>query len=387
MDKKLYDAVVIGAGPIGSYAAQRLASDGYKVAVLEEHERIGEPMQCTGIIGVECFQRFQLSTDTVLRKADSAKLFSPSGNVIRLHSGRPQAYIVDRAAFDRQMADAARSHGAEYFTSSRTTSLVVLSDRVRLSTEKGETFDCRAAVIAGGFYSKLPQALGLGRVKDFITGAQAEVEIKNGSGLDEIEIYCDQNIAPGFFAWLVPTTPQRALAGLFARREPRKHLREFLTTLSEKGRITSSDVNIMYGGIPLKPLRKTYCDRVVVAGDAAGQVKPTTGGGIFYGLLCADIAADILHKALSSDDLSAKSLSRYQTGWHKAIGRELHSGYTARHAYEKLSNRRIEQLFDFALKKGIPDAINQSPNISFDWHSKAMTELIKISLPRLFVSK
>jgi digeranylgeranylglycerophospholipid reductase len=383
MDKKSYDVLVIGAGPVGSYLAQRLARDGYKVAVFEEHERIGEPMQCTGIIGVECFQRFQLPTDTVLREANSARLFSPSGKVIRLHSSRPQAYILDRTAFDCQLADAAKSQGAEYFTSSRATDITVLNDRVSISTDKGETFDGRVAVIASGFYSKLPQALGLGRVKDFITGAQADVEIKAGSGLDEIEIYFDQSVAPDFFAWLVPTTPQRALAGLFARRVPRKHLREFLATLSEKGRIVSSEVKIMHGGIPLKPLRKTYCDRVVVVGDAAGQVKPTTGGGVFYGLLCADIAADILHKALSSNNLSARSLSRYQTEWHKAIGRELRNGYIARHAYEKLSNRGIERLFNFALKKGIPDAINQSPNISFDWHGKAMTELIKISLPKL----
>ena len=387
MAKELYDVVIIGAGPIGSYTAQRMASDGYKVAVFEEHERVGEPMQCTGIIGVECFHRFQLSTDAVLREANSAKLLSPSGKVIRLHSSRPQAYIVDRTAFDRQLAVTAKSQGAEYFTSSRATDITVLNDRVRISTDKGETFDGRAAVIAGGFYSKLPQALGLGRVKGFITGAQADVEIKGGSGLDEIEIYFDQNIAPGFFAWLVPTTPQRALAGLFSRRAPRKHLREFLATLSATGRIVSSEVNIMHGGIPLKPLRKTYCDRVVVIGDAAGQVKPTTGGGVFYGLLCADIAANTLNKALSADDLSAKSLARYQIEWHKAIGRELRSGSTARHAYGKLSNRRIEQLFNFALKKGLPDVINQSPNISFDWHSKAMTKLIKISLPRLFVSR
>lgn len=383
MDKALYDILVIGAGPVGSYTAQRLASNGYKVAVFEEHERIGEPMQCTGIIGVECFRRFQLPTDTVLREANSAKLFSPSGKVIRLHSDRPQAYIVDRTAFDRQLADTAKSHGAEYFTSSRATKVDVLSDRVRISTEKDETFDCRAAVIAGGFYSKLPQTLGLCRVKDFITGAQAEVEIKDGSGLDEIEIYFDQSFAPGFFAWLVPTAPQQALAGLFASKSPRKHLRDFLTMLLEKGRIASTDVNIMHGGIPLKPLRKTYCDRVVVIGDAAGQVKPTTGGGMFYGLLCADIAADTLIKALSSNDLSAKSLSRYQREWHQSIGRELRNGYIARHTYKKLSNRRIEQLFELALKKGIPDAINQSPNIAFDWHSKAMTELMKISLPRL----
>jgi digeranylgeranylglycerophospholipid reductase len=194
MDKELFDSIVIGAGPVGSYAAQQLAGYGYKVAVIEEHERVGEPMQCTGIIGVECFERFHLPTSSVLREANSAKFFSPSGKIIRLQSERPQAYIIDRSAFDRQLADAAAGQGTKYFTSCRAHSIAVMADRLRISTDTGETFDSRTAVIASGFYSKLAQKLGLEKFGDFITGAQAEVNIKEGSTLEEIEIYLDQDL-------------------------------------------------------------------------------------------------------------------------------------------------------------------------------------------------
>jgi len=384
MDKELLDSIVIGAGPVGSYAAQQLAGHGYKVAVIEEHERVGEPMQCTGIIGVECFERFHLPTTSVLREAKSAKLFSPSGKIIRLQSERPQAYIIDRSSFDRQLADAAAGRGAKYFTSCKANSITIMADRVRISTDTGEAFDSRTAVIASGFYSKLAQKLGLEKFRDFITGAQAEVNIKEGSTLEEIDIYLDQDLAPGFFAWLVPTSPQRALAGLFSRKTPRKHLQRFIKTLCDQGRITSSEVDILHGGIPLKPLGKTYCKRVILAGDAAGQVKPTTGGGVYYGMICAQLAADTLNNAFVKNDFSERSLSSYQKAWQKEIGRELRNGYYARYIYEKFSNRIIDQLFDLSLKKGLHEIINESNDISFDWHSKAFSEIIKQTVPRLF---
>ena len=384
MDKELFDAIVIGAGPVGNYAAYQLASHGYKVAVIEEHERVGEPMQCTGIIGVECFERFHLPTSSVLREANSAKFFSPSGKIIRLRSERPQAYIVDRSAFDRQLADAAAAQGAKYFTSCRANSITIMSDRVRTSADTGETFEGRTAVIASGFYSKLAQKLGIEKFRDFITGAQAEVNIKEGSTLEEIEIYLDQALAPGFFAWLVPTSPQRALVGLFSRKTPRKHLQRFIKILYDEGRLASPEGNIMHGGIPLKPLGKTYCKRVILAGDAAGQVKPTTGGGVYYGMICAQLAADTLNSAFITNDFSERLLSSYQKDWQKEIGRELRNGYYARRIYEKFSNRIIDQLFDLSLKKGLHEIINESNDISFDWHSKAFSEIIKQTVPRLF---
>jgi digeranylgeranylglycerophospholipid reductase len=384
MDRELFDTVVIGAGPVGSYAAHQLAGCGYKVAVLEEHERIGEPMQCSGIIGVECFERFQLSTESVLRKANSAKFFSSSGKIIRLQSEKPQAYIIDRSAFDRQLADAAMAKGARYFTSRRAGDIAITADRVIISTDTGETFESHTAIIASGFYSKLAQKLGLEKVSDFITGAQAEVTTKETGAPEEIEVYLDQSLAPGFFAWLVPTAPQRALAGLFSRKTPRKHLQRFLKQLYDQGRIVSSEVNIMHGGIPLKPLGKTYCKRMILAGDVAGQVKPTTGGGVYYGMICAQLAADTLKTALTENEFSERFMSSYQKAWQKEIGRELRDGYIARRIYEKCSNHLIDNLFDLSLKKGLHEIINQSSDISFDWHSKAFFEIIKQAVPRLF---
>jgi digeranylgeranylglycerophospholipid reductase len=298
---RLDDVLVVGAGPTGSYTALCLARSGHAVSVFEEHRDIGEPMQCTGIVGAECVQRFPLFGGSIVREARSAKLFSPSRKEMRLSRDETQAYIIDRTAFDRSLAETAQGEGVNYFTGVRVKDISVSHDRVRVDTEGGKAFEAGAAVIASGFYSRLPRRLGLGRVGDFMVGAQAEVDAK---GVDEVEIYFDQDIAPSFFAWLVPTAPGKALAGLFCRKSPVAQLKDLLKSFYEQGKIGSPDVDITSGGIPLRPLRRSYSDRVLVVGDAAGQVKPTTGGGVYYGLLCAEIAADTMHRAMVGEGVS-----------------------------------------------------------------------------------
>lgn len=364
----MYHAIVIGAGAAGNYVAFRLASQGYKVLVLEEHEHVGQPVQCTGIIGAECFDRFPLFQGTVLREASSARLFSPSGRELRVWRDSVQAYVVDRAAFDRGLAERAQGQGAHYLLGSRVQDIAVLDDGVEVEVEGsggGITFKGEAVVIASGFGSRLPLKLGLGRVDDLVVGAQAEVSIDGGG---EIEVYLDQELAAGFFAWLVPTFEGRALVGLFSRQNPGASLRNLLTSLFLRGKIASTEAEIGYGGIPLRPLPRTYGERLLVVGDAAGQVKPTSGGGIYYGLLCAEIAADTLHRAFSTSDPSPKLLASYEKAWKQRIGRELRIGHLARRLYERLSNRHIDQIFDIVESRGIHEALLKSSTLSFDWH-------------------
>lgn len=375
----MYHAIVIGAGAAGNYVAYRLASQGYKVLVLEEHEQVGKPVQCAGLIGAECFNRFPLFEGTVLREVNSAKLFSPSGRELRLWRDGAQAYIVDRAAFDRALAEGAQGQGAHYLLGSRVQDIAVLDDGVKVEVEGqggGKIFEGEAVVIASGFGSRLPLKLGLGRVDDLVVGAQAEVSIGGG---DEIEVYFDQEVATGFFAWFMPTRENRALVGLFSRQNPGANLRNLLSSLFLRGKIASPDADITYGGIPLRPLPQTYMKRLLVVGDAAGQVKPTSGGGIYYGLLCAEIAADTLHQAFSTDKPSPKLFASYEKRWKQKIGRELRIGYLARGLYERLSNRHIDRIFDIVESRGIREELLKSPALSFDWHSG----IILIGLKRL----
>ena len=361
---------------MGSYAAYKLAGAGYGVVVLEQKQRLGEPVCCAGIIGRECVSSFAVDDKVILRQANSAKLFSPSGRLLRLWRPETQAYIIDRAAFDKAMANRAQGNGAEYILNSLVRNIETGDDMVRVEAAcHGERLNltARAVIIATGFGSRLSEGLGLGKVSDFVMGAQTEVET---TGIDEIEVYFGQEIAPGFFAWLVPTSANRALVGLLSRHNPGLYLRKLMSSLLVQGKIVSAEAELSYGGIPLKPLPRTYSKRLLVVGDAAGQVKPTTGGGIYYGLLCANIAANTLHSALESGNLSARRLVNYQREWRKKLGQELKIDYRARKFYEHLSDRQIDRIFGIIKSNGIDDDLLKAKDLSLDWHGEAVLRLL-----------
>lgn len=338
---------------------------------------MGEAACCTGILGKECLDAFPFGKEAILREARSARFFAPSGESLRVQKETPQAYIVDRSVFDSVIARRAQTQGADYLLDSQVRSIAIVRDLARLEVENGgqkANFEGKTVVIASGFGSQLPQSLGLGKSNDFVMGAQAEVEAK---GIDEVEVYFGNHIAPGFFAWLVPTSQGRALAGLLSRRNTGSYLESFLVNLANQGRIASPEAKISYGAIPLKPLPKSSRERVMVVGDAAGQVKPTTGGGIYYSLLCARIAADTLHQALGSNDFSARVFGSYEKKWRRVLSKELRIDYWAQRLFERLNDRQIEQLFRIIRSKHISESLLNSTDFSFDWHSRLILKGVR----------
>lgn len=332
----MYDIAVICDGPVGSRVDYQLAGAGHKVVVLEQKERPGERVCCTGIVSQECTRSFAIEEKLILRQVASATLFSPSGKVLRLERPDTQGCILDQLAFDTTLAHRAQDKGTEYVFNSPAKNLEVDSERVKIETlRQGERtcFEARAVVIVSGFNSRLVEELVLGSINHFFVGAQAEVETDSS---DELEVYFGEEIAPGFFAWLVPTSPSKARVGLLTRHQPGDYLKKLLSSLVAQGKIASARAELTYGRVPVKPLARTCFDRVLVVGTAAGQVKPTTGGGIYYGLLCADIAASTLHQALATNDLSARGLANYERKCQKKLGAELKKGHRVRRFYEHL---------------------------------------------------
>lgn len=375
----MYEAIVIGGGPVGSRVAFSLAEKGRRVLVLERKLRPGQKSVCTGIVGRECAAAFAIGDEVILRKINSASLFSPAGNRLYVHREEIQACVLDRAAFDAMMAERAQAAGAEYRFDSRVTGVEIQPDGAAITVShhgREQRISSQTVVVACGFAPGFLRRLGLGTFRDFAFGAQAEVRT---IGADEVEVYFG-DIAPRFFAWLVPTVPGIARAGLLSRKKPGPYLTNWLKRLQSRGRITTADVKISHGAVPLKPLPRTYGERMLVVGDAAGQVKPTSGGGIYYGLLCADIAAATIQRALADGDLSSKSLSMYEKGWRDKLGRELRTGYWARQLYERLNNRQIDRLFEIVSAGGIDEAILNARDISFDWHSRTVRQLLKYQI-------
>jgi len=376
---QFYDVIIVGAGPAGSSIAHELASSGHDVAVFEEKSAPGLNACCTGIISTECFQSLDLGTDGILTKVNSAKFFSPSGRYLRVQTENVQAYVVNRLLLDKALASKAQSQGAKYFFSSPVIDIIPGKDSIQAETlcsGAREIFSAKAVVMANGFRPKLSRKLDLGKIKSFLVGAQAEIEAKN---VDELEVYFSQGIAPGAFAWLVPISTNKAYIGLLATSHAKLHLQKFLNNLFCQGRVTSREVEIEQKAIPVGTLARSYGDRVLVIGDAAGQVKPTTGGGIYFGHIGAKIAAEVLDEALSSDNLTSGQLSNYQKQWKAKMGKELSRGYRARWAYTKLSDRQIEGIFNALDSSGMAEALLNSGNFSFDWHSRLILAVLRRS--------
>jgi geranylgeranyl reductase family protein len=367
----LDDVIVVGAGPAGNNAALGLASRGYAVTVIDARQQVGEKL-CTGIVGRECTDRFPIDPALIYREAFSADVVAPSTGQVRFETATPQAHIIDRAAYVASFARRAQDAGAVYLLGHRVLRAVPEPSGVTVITDRGR-HQARSLVLAAGFASPLTRQLGMGMVSDYVTGVQAEVSTSGDPG---VEVYLGHDVAPGFFSWLVPTSPGRALAGLLARRQAPTHLANFIQKQQRDGKITGVIRGATSWGIPLRPLRRTYQDRVLVVGDAAGQVKPTTGGGIYYSLLASEIASQVLAEALAANDLSAARLNLYQRRWKRLLSRELEVGYSARRLFEFLSDQQIGSLVYQAANNGIHADLLSSVDTSFDWHSRLIGKVL-----------
>ena len=373
----MYDVAIIGAGVTGSYLAYELVKLGHSTCVIEKHPDSGHKTCCTGIISNECLTLLDLESYPIQHESHSAKIFSPSGNCLHIERDATQAYVLDRPSLDRLLASRAANKGVEYSYNTCVSDVKILDKKAQLKGSKnGEPvfIDARSVIIASGFSSGLTSKAGLGRCMDMAYGAQTEVD---GNGIGEVEIYSGSHLAPGFFGWLVPTGKNRVKAGLLSKHNPKSCMAKFLNAMGACGKIKTDGCHVSYGGVPLRPLRNTYADRLLVVGDAAGQVKSTTGGGIFFGLLCARISAATLHQALVNDDLSARKLSQYQKNWHRLLKQELDIDYWAHRFYSSLNDKQIEHVFNIIERHKIHETILTSPDITFDWHSKAILDVIK----------
>lgn len=374
----MYDAIVIGAGPAGNITALRLASHGHAVAVLDWRHDIGDKL-CTGIIGAECADHFPPSESQVYRAASAATLVSPEGRRYRIARSQPEAFIVDRESYVSSMAERAMDAGAEFRLGARVTRVDVgPSDvAVTVTSEGGQTYCIRArvVVVASGFGSPVLDMVGLGkgRGRNFMASAQAQVRV---NGLEDTEVYLGDRISPGSFGWLVPLSDSMALAGIMSQQKLNGHMDGFLQHLQNTGKVRSVIQQPKRWGIPLRPIARTFGDRVLAVGDAAGFAKPTTGGGIYYALRSGELAAEAAHRGLSNGDLSARALRVYQTRWRSLFGRELTIGYYARRLYEALGDGQIERLLDASAASGLQDELVQSREFAFDWHSRLILKAL-----------
>ena len=384
----MYDALVIGGGPVGSYIAKGLASKGHSVGVLEKGTVENKKICCTGIISKNCYRSYLADKDLILKNGRSAKVYSPSGKLLSISHREDQAYIINRSALDSAMAADAIGAGAEYFHKCTVKNLEIPKERIRIDYQKGSQFgtsEAKTVIIACGFNSGLfNKGIDIGKTHNYTVGAQIEVHHRDVEG---IEIYTGKHIAPGFFGWLVPLDDKKALVGLMSKYNPNKYLKGFLSLLKERGKIDVNGDIPAYRGITQQPPKRTYGERFIVVGDAAGQVKPLTGGGIYFGLVCADIAVNNIDNALKDGDLRAVKLAAYEKEWKSRLNKELRICRLARGIYSCLNNRQLDRIFNITNDSGIIDEIIASNELDFDFHSRVIRKAIAFPMISKLLSR
>jgi geranylgeranyl reductase family protein len=370
------DVVVIGAGPAGSRIAKVLAERGREVLVLEEHEVVGAPVHCTGLLGAEAFAEFGLPRSLILAESESARFWGAAGQSVPVRSDRANAAVIDRGRLDRHLADVATAAGATLRVGCRVDRIEVGSAGVIVTT-RGDVrpIVARLCVLACGANYRFHRSLGLGLPDVFLQSAQVEAPFP---AMPEIEVRFGREVAPAGFAWMVPFQRDGAPCariGLMSENRSGERFQGFIRTLCDRAGVDPANVPApRLKMLPLGPVPRSFGDRVLAVGDAAGLVKPTTGGGIYYGLLSASLAADVADEALGRDRLEARSLRRYEVAWRRRLGQEIRVGLAFRRIAASLSDQSIDELIELARVDGVVPLLERTA--SFNWHRKAAIALL-----------
>jgi digeranylgeranylglycerophospholipid reductase len=372
----MYDVSIVGGGPGGLCAAARLALRGYRVVVLEEHDGIGEPVHCTGVLAAEAFDELDLPSSVVLNPLTTARFHSPSGLDISYTPGGAEAVVIDRRRFDQSMSAAATAAGAQILCGSRVTSADVTSDGVTLQVSGRDPIVSRAVILACGANYGLQRRFGFGIPSVYLNSAQLELPARRSG---DVEIYFGSEVAPRGFAWAVPVAREsgpHVRIGLMSNGDATQHFQNLLGRVGPSWGVDASvPAEPRRRLLPLSAIRKTFGDRVLAIGDAAGIVKPTTGGGIYYSVITAILAAEVLDEAMRHSRLDSASLAPYETRWRDRLMPELRAQLALRMVAQRLSDPEIDDLFDLARTDGIMPIVRRTAR--FNRHRDLIAALFR----------
>ncbi len=356
----VYDVIIVGGGPVGLFIGEKVASLGYDVLILEEHPDIGNPCHCAGLFSTHIIDI--TGRIGVLHPARRARIHAPGGDYLEIGDERIRGFVVDRVAFDRELARRAVRKGCT----------LTLRERVRkvfypeVFTSRG-SYRARIIVGADGINSVVRRSMGVKAPK--IIGAVQSVARYPVENVDMVEIFLGNTVAPGFFAWIVPLFDDLVKIGLASYGNSWEYLKVLLKRLRVK------ILSINGGGIPIGGVERTYSEGTIIVGDAASQVKATSGGGVYPGLVSATCAVEVIRNSLEKGDFSASAMAMYEKCWEERIGKELKRAYSLHKIYRKIRDREFDALIREMKDEEILQVINEFGDI--DYPSRVVFKVLK----------
>src|ERR687894_1992955 len=365
-----YDVIVAGGSVSGLLAAREIAAGGLSVTVLEEDNEIGTPEHCGGLVSMSGVQNLGIVPDIKAIENSSithARILSRSSR-FEISAAKQKVIVLDRRVFDKQIAYQAQKQGAEIRVKCSMRSLGKQDNRYLVKTSEGD-LSCKYFVDARGVGALINR-----NREGVLQSAQYEIF---ASWIDPhtIEVAFDSQLYPGFFAWIIPTGRGRGKVGIAGRRiNAASALQYYLDSKGGK----YSVVRKVYAPIWVNgPLRSFVMERIVIIGDAAGQSKPTTAGGIYSCGLAGVLAGQALvyFEVNSNNDLREEhlSLKNYESNWLSIFKAEFDKMLLARRLFERMDNKAIDELIN-----AIPPEVLQeaSTDGDFDFHSSAVAKIL-----------
>ncbi|NHJ12609.1 MAG: NAD(P)/FAD-dependent oxidoreductase [Candidatus Thorarchaeota archaeon] len=384
MKQSHYDTAVVGAGPAGLIAAKEIARRGHHVIVFEEHQKIGEPDHCAGLLSTSGLKALGLSPpkEVIQNHVLGARMFAPSGDYITVERGKREALVINRPRFDSWLGDLARKAGVEIETGVRVTDIGKdeSGNRKLFLQREAENVSVTSSIVvnAEGHRGILSRKLGIPTVsrRNKYPAYQFEVQ---GANIDDdfVEMYYGRHVAPGFFAWFIPLGEGRARIGLAARNQARRRLESIMRHHSVlRNKVRNATILRGFGGVVLvgMPVNRTFSDGALVVGDAAGIVKPTTGGGVIFGGIASNVAGQIVNDALCQENYSIEMLRRYDSGWRSLLLRDLHSMSLAQRILSALADKGLNSLISDAHNYNLISIVRQEGDM--DMQGRVISKLL-----------
>ena len=368
-----WDVVIVGAGPVGGHAANLLAQRGQRVLLLEEHSEIGRPFQCAGLVTPNAMKQVGLF-DTILEEVDGALIHGPSGTLVPVGtSGKVRTYVVCRKLFDEGVVKQSMLSGATLWLNSKPIHAETNDDCVLIKLTKEDIeSEIKTKLLIGcdGAHSWTRRYFKMGKPKELMIGFQTEVVgYKNRKRW--LEMYSGSSIAPGFFAWVIPSGNDSCRIGLWstADRLEGKSIEECYHSLLNhplwKDRFADIKETARYcGPVPSGMVKKPYKNRVLLLGDAAGMAKPTTGGGIGPGFEQINGIVDKLSLAIDSNKLTESNLKHIAKSHFEKMKKDQNRARALRNLLvSDCEDTELDYNFEQFAKPEIINLINQVGDI------------------------
>ena len=368
---RFFDCIVVGAGPIGGYLSKKLNENGHSVLLLEEHDEIGRPFQCAGLVNPAAMGTIGLES-SILTSIWGANIHSPSGKRVSIGDPKvPRTFSVCRKVFDEAVVMQSIATGTEIMLSTKPVSASIENEYVEVNIDGPlgtETVRCKLLCGADGAHSWVRRKFKMGTPTETMIGFQ--IEVTGYSGDDGmLDMYTGAGIAPGFFSWAIPTGETTRLgtwtkANLMGGTSSE----EFMSRLMEDKKLNSrftdcSEVARFCGPVPSGIVRRPMRERVALFGDAAGICKPTTGGGIGPGFNHVEMVVPLLSNAISDNDLSEVRMKALSSKL-KEMKRDQRKKRALRDAFlTEMDDSELERIFSVWARPEVTDLINEFGDI------------------------